>query len=82
MKANRIEMVNRGRFLSHHDHATVYYDSRHRVTKTKLGGGWTGELVEWLQPEDIFTSPNWPKRSYRYQLETVNWGGAVSLIEF
>ena len=69
MKTNRIEMVSGGRFFSHHDDAIVYFDSRHRVTKTKLEGGLMGELVEELQPEDIFTSSDWPKRSYRHQLE-------------
>ena len=82
MKTNRIEMVSGGRFFSHHDDAIVYFDSRHRVTKTKLEGGLMGELVEELQPEDIFTSSDWPKRSYRHQLETVNGGDRVSVIEF
>jgi len=35
---NRIQMVSRGRFFSHHAHAIVYFDSRHRVTKTRLEG--------------------------------------------
>jgi hypothetical protein len=82
MKTKRIEMVSGGRFFSHHDDAIVYFDSRHRVTKTKLEGGLMGELVEELQPEDIFTSSDWPKRSYRHQLETVNGGDRVSVIEF
>jgi hypothetical protein len=68
--------------LFHHDDAIVYFDSRHRVTKTKLEGGLMGELVEELQPEDIFTSSDWPKRSYRHQLETINRGDGVSVIEF
>jgi hypothetical protein len=51
-------------------------------TKTKLEGGLMGELVAELQPEDIFTSSDWPKRSYRHQLETVNGGDRVSVIEF
>jgi hypothetical protein len=79
---NRIEMVSGGRFFSHHDHAIVYFDSRHRVTKTKLKGGLIGELVEELQPQDIFSSSDWPKRSYRHQLETVHGGDGVSVIEF
>jgi hypothetical protein len=40
-----------------------------------------GELVEQLQPEDIFTSTDWPKRSYRHQLETVNGGDGINVIE-
>ena len=75
-------MASAGRFLSHHDHAIVYFDSRHRVTKTKFEDGMMGELVEEVEPEDIFTSFNWPKRSYRHQLETVNGGDGVSVIEF
>jgi hypothetical protein len=82
MKTNRIENVNGGRFFSHHDHGITYFDSRHRVTKTKLEGGMLAELVEELQPEDIFTSSDWPKRSYRYQLETVNGSGGGSVIDF
>ena len=82
MKTNRIEMVSGGRFLSHRGHAIVYFDSRHRVTKTKLEGGMLAELMEELQPEDIFTSSDWPKRSYRYQLETVKGSGAGSVIDF
>jgi len=74
-------MVSGGRFLSHRGHAIVYFDSRHRVTKTKLEGGLMGELVETLQPQNIFTSSDWPKRSYRYQLEMVSGAGAVSIIE-
>ena len=79
---NRIQMVSGGRFFSHHDHAIVYFDSRHRVIKTKLEGGLIGELVEELQPQEIFASSDWPKRAYRHQLETVNGAGVVSCIEF
>jgi len=82
MKTNRIENANGGRFFSHHDHGITYFDSRHRVTKTKLEGGMLAELVEELQPEDIFTSSDWPKRSYRYQLETVKGGAGGSVIDF
>ena len=82
MKTNRIENMNGGRFFSHHDHGITYFDSRHRVTKTKLEGGMLAELMEELQPEDIFTSSDWPKRSYRYQLETVKGNGGGSVIDF
>jgi hypothetical protein len=81
-KTHRIDMLSGGRFVSHHDHAMVYFDSRHRVIQTKLEGGVLGELVEELQPEEIFTSPDWPRRSYRPQLLTVNGGDGVSVIEF
>jgi hypothetical protein len=82
MKTNRIENMNGGRFFSHHDHGITYFDSRHRVTKIKLEGGMLAELVEELQPEDIFTSADWPKRSYRYQLETVKGGAGGNVIDF
>ena len=39
-----------------------------------------GELVEEVEPEDIFTSFNWPKRSYRHQLETVNGATGLALL--
>jgi hypothetical protein len=82
MKTNRIETLSGGRFVSHHEQALVYFDSRHRVIQTKLEGGVRGELVEELQPEEIFTSSHWPKRSYRPQLLTVNGSAGVSVIEF
>lgn len=81
MKTNRIEMLSGGRFVSHRDHALVYFDSRHRVIQTELEGGRRGELVEELQPEGIFTSPDWPKRSYRAQLFTVRGDDGVNVIE-
>ena len=55
-------MLSGGRFVSHHEQALVYYDSRHRVIQTQLEGGSRGELVEELQPEGIFTAPDWPKQ--------------------
>jgi hypothetical protein len=82
MKANRIQIVNGGRFFSYHDQGITYFDSRHRVTKNRLEGGMMGELVEELQPEDIFTSSDWPKRSYRCQLEIVNGNEGINVIEF
>jgi hypothetical protein len=82
MKTNRIEMLSGGRFLSYHDHAVVYCDSQHRVIKAELEGGMLGELVEELQPENIFASSDWPKRSYRPQLLTVTGGDGVSVIEW
>jgi hypothetical protein len=74
-------MLSGGRFVSHRDHALVYFDSRHRVIQTELEGGRRGELVQGLQPEGIFTAPDWPKRSYRAQLFTVRGDDGVSVIE-
>src|SRR6516164_10832590 len=53
-----------------------------RLYLTRLEGGLIGELVEGLEPQDIFPSSDWPKRSYRHQLETINRGDGVSVIEF
>ena len=39
------------------------------------------EVVEELQPEGIFTSPDWPKRSYRAQLFTVHGRDGVKVVE-
>lgn len=73
-------MLSGGRFVSHRDQALVYYDSRHRVIQTQLEGGCRGELVAELQPEGIFTTPDWPKRSYRTQLFTVRGDDGVRVI--
>ena len=81
MKTNRIDMLSGGRFVSHHEQALVYFDSRHRVIQAELEGGRRGELVQELQPEGIFTAPDWPKRSYRAQLFTVRGDDGVSVIE-
>jgi hypothetical protein len=81
MNTNRIETLSGGRFVSHHEQALVYYDSRHRIIQTELEGGRRGELVEELQPEGIFTAPDWPKRSYRAQLFTVRGDDGVRVID-
>ena len=75
-------MVSGGRFFSHHHQAIVYFDSRHRVTKTVLEDGMIGELVEEVQPEDILTPDIWPKRSYRHKVATLNSRDGVRVIEF
>ena len=41
----KITTLDRGRFLSRHDGAIVYYDSRHQVLKVRMEGGYTFELV-------------------------------------
>jgi hypothetical protein len=69
-------MLNGGRFISRHGSAICCYDSRHKITKTDVG-----ELVEQLLPEPIVNS-DWPKRSYRPQLEICAGNKALSLIEF
>jgi hypothetical protein len=47
----KITMLDRGRVVSKHAGALVYYDSRHRVFQTPLCGGFIGELVQELQPD-------------------------------
>jgi hypothetical protein len=69
----KIYTISGGRFISHHPgKVDVYYDSRGRVIKSD-----GSELVEDLQPEPIINN-DWPKRSYRPQLETCSG----NLIEF
>jgi hypothetical protein len=50
----KITMLDRGRVLSQHAGALVYYDSRHRVYKVPLRGGFFGELVQELQADGTF----------------------------
>ena len=60
MKA--VTMLNNGRFISDHGSGTTcYYDSRHKLTKTRLSGGGFAELIKELQPGG----------SYRNQFLTV-----------
>jgi hypothetical protein len=46
MKNDKIKMLAGGRFISHRLGATVYYDARHRVIKTRLENGQIAELVQ------------------------------------
>jgi len=69
----QIDTMTGGRFISHHPgKVDVHYDSRSRVIKCD-----GIELVEDLLPETIINN-DWPKRSYRPQLETCS----ENLIEF
>jgi len=71
--ANRIEMMKGGRFISHHDGAKVYYDSRHKVIKARVEGGGFFELLRERQADG----------SYRDQmLSTVNPSGELFIIEY
>ena len=46
MTTNRIEIISAGRFISHHASGVdVYYDSRHRIIKSRVEGGGLAELV-------------------------------------
>jgi hypothetical protein len=50
MKA--VTMLNNGRFISDHGSGTTcYYDSRHKVIRTRLSGGGFAELIKELQPD-------------------------------
>src|SRR6516164_8719018 len=60
MIAPIITMLNGGRFISGHEGATVYYDSRHKVLKIPVEGDVVLELVVERQSDG----------SYRNQLLT------------
>lgn len=71
--ANRIEMMQGGRFISHHHGAELYYDSRHKVIKTRMEGGGFCELVKEMQADGSY----WDEI-----LSTVSPSGVRSLIEY
>jgi hypothetical protein len=50
----KITMLDRGRFFSLHVGGTVYYDSRHRIYKVPMEGGFVCELVQELQVDGTF----------------------------
>ena len=72
MKA--VTMLNNGRFISDHGSGTTcYYDSRHKLIKTRLSDGGFAELIKELQPGG----------SYRNQFLTVcGPDGERELIEY
>jgi hypothetical protein len=71
--ANRIQLMNGGRFISHHDAAELYYDSRHKVIKTRMEGGGFFELVKEMQADG----------SYRDEmLSTVSPSGERLIVEY
>lgn len=50
----KIIMKDRGRFFSQHAGGLVYHDSRHRIYKVRVEGGFIIELVQELQPDGSF----------------------------
>jgi hypothetical protein len=52
--AHRIETLKGGRFISHHDHAEVYYDFRHKVIKTRMEGGGFFALIKEMQADGSY----------------------------
>jgi hypothetical protein len=59
---NAITTLSNGRFIRDHGSATTcYYDSRHKLIKTRLSGGGFAELIKELHPDG----------SYRNQLLAV-----------
>ncbi len=47
MIAKKIEKLNGGRFISWHaGNVTVYYDSRHKVIRTPVSGGFVELVLE------------------------------------
>jgi hypothetical protein len=53
-KGDRIQMIKGGRFISHHDAAELYYDSRHKIIKTRMEGGGFFELVKVTQADGSY----------------------------
>ncbi|HYY31399.1 MAG TPA: hypothetical protein VE860_25885 [Chthoniobacterales bacterium] len=53
---HKIIMKDRGRFFSQHAGGLVYHDSRHRIYKVPMEGGFIFELVQELQPDGTFRS--------------------------
>ena len=71
--ADRIGMMNGGRFISHHNGAGLYHDSRHKIIKTRMESGGFFELLKEKQAEG----------SYRDQmLVTVSPSGERFIIEY
>ena len=69
----KIKMLSGRRFLSHHNGAEAYYDSRRQVIKTSFTDGGHGELIRERQPDG----------SYRNQiLLIVSPEGERSTIEY
>ena len=70
----KITMKDRGRFFSQHAGATVYYDSRHKVYKVPMEGGYIFEMVQERQADG----------SYRDQLLTTHppSGGASVVVMY
>jgi hypothetical protein len=52
---NTITMLSGGRFIASHIGCTVYYDSRHKVIKTRLSGGGFAELVKERQNDGTWS---------------------------
>lgn len=50
----KITMMDRGRFFSLHSGGLVYHDSKHKVYKVPMEGGFIFELVQELQPDGSF----------------------------
>src|SRR6516164_2920121 len=67
-----VTMLNNGRFISDHGPGTTcYYDSRHKLIKTRLSGGGFAELIKELQMDgsllDAIQQPIKRDQSARHQ---------------
>jgi hypothetical protein len=52
---NAVKTLSNGRFISDHGSgAACYYDSRHKLIKTRLSGGGFAELIKELQPDGSY----------------------------
>jgi hypothetical protein len=72
-RANRIQMMRGGRFISHHDAAEVYYDSRCTIIKAHMEGGGFFELVKERQADGSYGSET---------LSVVSPSGDRSIVEY
>jgi hypothetical protein len=53
---SKIIMLDRGRFFSQHAGGLVYHDSRHRIYRVRMEGGFIFELVQELRSDGTFQS--------------------------
>jgi DMSO/TMAO reductase YedYZ molybdopterin-dependent catalytic subunit len=75
--ANRIQMMNGGRFISHHDAAELYYDSRHKVIKTHMEALQREVLIAYqMNGRDLSEDHGFPVRAIvpgHYAMASVKW---------
>jgi len=69
----KIIMKDRGRFFSHRAGGLVYHDSRHRIYKVRVEGGFIFELVQQLQPDGTFRSQLLTTRGPSGETSTIDY---------
>jgi hypothetical protein len=73
----KITMLNGGRFLSRHDGAIVYYDSRHQILKVRMEGGYTFELVRERVEDGSYRDQLLSTRSNEGETSVILWSSAI-----